>query len=218
MKLTQRTWLAATLAFTVASNALVLSGCVSAPDTRAPLAAKTWQIDNAQSSVNFVTTKAGQAGVGGVAEVQAFRRFAGTLDAQGKIEFNIDLTSVETGIEIRDERMRTMLFNVGATPKATFAATLDALTLQGLEAAISRDVDVAGTLSLAGVSKPVAAKLRVTRLGKNAMLVTTRAPIVVNAIDYGLRAGVEALREVVALNFLASTAPVTFALVLNEKQ
>ena len=218
MKLTQRRWLAATLALTVASNALVLSGCVSAPDTRAPLAAKTWQIDNAQSSVNFVTTKAGQAGVGGVAEVQAFRRFAGTLDAQGKIEFNIDLTSVETGIEIRDERMRTMLFNVGATPKATFAATLDALTLQGLEAAISRDVDVAGTLSLAGVSKPVAAKLRVTRLGKNAMLVTTRAPIVVNAIDYGLRAGVEALREVVALNFLASTAPVTFALVLNEKQ
>ena len=218
MKLTQRTWLAVTLALTAASSALVLSGCVSAPDTRASIAAKTWQIDNAQSSLNFVTTKAGQAGVGGIAEVQAFRRFAGTLDAQGKIEFSIDLSSVETGIEIRDQRMRTMLFNVGATPKATFAATLDAATLKGLDAVVTRDVDVDGTLSLAGISKPVAAKLRVARLGKGAMLVTTRAPIVVNAIDYGLRSGVEALREVVALNFLASTAPVTFALVLNEKQ
>ena len=215
MKFTKRVLL--TLAFTTTLSAAMLGGCVSAPESRAPMMAKAWQVDNAQSSVSFVTTKAGQAGVGGIVEAHAFRRFAGTLDAQGKIEFTIDLASVDTGIDIRDERMRTMLFNVGATPKATFVAKLDAATLKGLDASSMRDVDVEGTLSLAGISKPVAAKLRVARLGRDAMLVSTRVPIVVNAGDYGLRAGVEALRDVVALNFLATTAPVTFALVLNEK-
>ena len=216
MKFTPRTWLKR--AASAAALTLMLGGCVSAPDTRAAIASKTWQIDAAQSSVNFVTLKAGQAGVGGVAEVQAFRRFSGALSADGQIKFTIDLASVDTGVDIRDERLRTMLFNVGATPQATFTAKLDAATLKGIDTSSSRDVDVEGALSLAGSQKPVAAKLRVVRLGNDAMMVTTRAPIVVNANDYGMRGGVEAMREVMGLNFLASAAPVTFALVLNEKR
>ena len=216
MKFTQRTWLKSAASATALT--LMLGGCVSAPDTRAAIASKTWRVDAAQSSVNFVTLKAGQAGVGGVAEVQAFRRFSGALSADGQIKFTIDLASVDTGVDIRDERLRTMLFNVGATPQATFTAKLDAATLKGIDTSSSRDVDVEGALSLAGSQKPVAAKLRVVRLGSDAMMVTTRAPIVVNANDHGMRAGVEAMREVMGLNFLASAAPVTFALVLNEKR
>jgi hypothetical protein len=49
------------------------------------------------------------------------------------------------------------------------------------------------------------------------IMVTTRAPIIVNSNDYGLKAGVEAMREVMNLNFLASTAPVSFSLVLNAQ-
>jgi hypothetical protein len=79
------------------------------------------------------------------------------------------------------------------------------------------DIDVAGRLELVGQTKPVAAKLRATRIGDNKILVTTREPIVVNSNDFSLQAGVEALRAIVGLNFLSASAPVSFSLVLNAQ-
>ena len=176
-----------------------------------------WAVDNAQSSLSFVSTKAGQAGVGGVQEVQTFKKIAGKVDNQGQISFNVDLASVDTSIGIRDERLRTMLFNVAATPTASFTARLEPGWAQGLDTA-ARDIDLNGQFTLAGQTKPMAAKLRVTRVAPGRLVVSTRAPVVVNAADYGLRGGVEALRDVMGLNFLASSAPVSFSLVLTEQR
>jgi polyisoprenoid-binding protein YceI len=194
---------------------VVIAGCSSAPEKA--VSAKAWHVDNSQSNISFVTTKAGQAGVGGVGEIQSFKKFSGGLDSSGQISFDIELASVDTGVEIRDQRLRTMLWNVAASPKATFAAKLDPAAMNGIEANATRDMDIDGSLTMAGQSKPVAAKLRVARIGGGALMVTTRAPIVINANDYGLKAGVEAMREVMGLNFLASSAPVTFTLVLTAK-
>jgi polyisoprenoid-binding protein YceI len=192
-----------------------LLGCVNAPAQNASAAG--WRLEPAQSSVHFVTTKAGQPGVAAIAEVQSFRRFNGELNSQGQVQFSIDLASVDTGVEIRDERLRTMLFNVGATPQATFSAKLDPALLRELPTAGVRDIDLDGQLTLAGQSKPVVAKVRVAALGPNLIGVSTRAPIVVNATDFGLRAGVEALREVMGLSMISAAAPVSFALVMRQQ-
>jgi polyisoprenoid-binding protein YceI len=80
-----------------------------------------------------------------------------------------------------------------------------------------RDIDLTGQLTLAGQSKPVVAKVRVGALGAGLIGVSTRAPIVVDASDFGLRAGVEALREVMGLNMLSAAAPVSFALVMRQQ-
>jgi polyisoprenoid-binding protein YceI len=194
-----------------------LGACATDGDSK--MAAKSanpsnWAVDTGKSSLTFVTTKAGQAGVGGIGEVQTFKRFSGGLDTAGQIKLVIDLASVDTGVEIRDERMRTMLWNVKATPSATFTAKLSPENMTQLGSNASTDLDVAGSLELAGQTKPVTAKLRASRTA-DGMMVVTRAPIVVNSNDYGLKAGVEAMREVMGLNFLASTAPVSFALVLG---
>jgi polyisoprenoid-binding protein YceI len=199
----------------VALLVAALSACTSAPGISASAA---YRIDAQQSALHFVTTKAGQAGVGGVSEVGRFSRFDGSLGADGRITLDIDLASVDTGIGIRDDRMRSMLFNVAAMPKATFAAQVDPAMVAAIGVNTSRDVDLNGTLTLAGQSKPVAARLRVTRLGPGSLQVATRTPIVVDARQFGLQAGVEALREVVGLNFLASAAPVTFSMVLNAQR
>jgi polyisoprenoid-binding protein YceI len=208
------------LAPMILATTAALSGCVGAPSQSAPeaqaAAAAAWRIEPAQSSLSFVTTKAGQPGVAAISEVQTFRRFNGELTSRGQIRFNIDLASVDTGIEIRDERLRTMLFNVGATPQATFVAQIDPALLRDLPAADVRDMELDGQLTLAGQSKPVVAKVRVGALGGGRLAVSTRAPIVVNANDFGLRSGVEALREVMGLNLLSSSAPVSFALVMRQ--
>lgn len=180
--------------------------------------AVAWKIDALQSNLNFVTTKAGQPGVAAVAENQLFKRFSGGMDAQGKMTLNIDLASVDTGVEIRDERMRTMLWNVKATPQAVFAAQLNAVALSSLSNAGTTDLDVAGALTMAGQTKPVTAKLRVNRIGANQLLVVTRTPIIINSNDFGLKAGVEALREIMGLNVLSPSAPVSFALQLTAQQ
>lgn len=195
-----------------------LAACTHGPDMAGPAAASSYLVDTQQSAIHFVTTKAGTAGAGGVSEVSRFSRFSGGMSNAGRVSLDVDLASVDTGIAIRDDRMRTMLFNVGATPKATFAAQIEPKVIAALPANGSSDVDVEGTLTLAGQNKPVSAKLRVVRMASGALQVSTRAPIVVDAAQFGMKAGVEALREIVGLNFLASAAPVTFTMVLSAQR
>jgi polyisoprenoid-binding protein YceI len=205
-----------TFVVSAVAAASLVAACSNLPGALS--ASNGWAIDPAQSSLNFVTTKAGQAGVAGIGEVQSFKRFTGGMDASGQVKLMIDLVSIDTGVEIRDDRMRNMLWNVKATPQATFSAKLAADQMLMIAGAASTDVDVAGQLELAGQIKPVAAKLRVSRLGNDKIMVVTRAPILVNSNDFGLRAGVEAMRDVMGLNFLSASAPVTFALVLNAQK
>lgn len=191
------------------------AACTHAPDLSVSAA---YSVDAQQSALNFVTTKAGQPGVSGFSEVSRFSRFSGALSTSGRITLDVDLASVETGVGIRDERMRTMLFNVSMWPKANFAAQLDAAQLGAIAANTSRDMDLNGTLTLAGQTLPLSAKLRVSRLVGGSLQVVTRAPIVVDAAQFGMSAGVESLREVVGLNFLAAAAPVTFTMVLTARR
>ncbi len=198
-----------------AAATLALAACATTGNGSSQTA---WTIDRASSNLHFVSTKAGAPGVAGVSEVSTFKRFEGGMSATGDIKMTIDLASIDSGIEIRDERLRTMLWNVKATPTATFTTKLGIDAMTKFAASRVNDFDIAGELSLAGQTKPVTAKLRATRVGENSLLVTTRAPIVINSNDYGLRAGVEALREVVGLNFVSASAPVDFALVLNAQK
>jgi polyisoprenoid-binding protein YceI len=202
------------LSFTTLTG-LGLVACSTGPT--GPASAQNWAIDSSQSTLNFVTTKAGQQGVAGISETQVFKRYSGGVDQAGKISLNIDLASVDTGVEIRDERMRTMLWNVKATPQATFTAQLPLDVLTAVGGASSQTIELNGQLQMAGQSKPVVASVRVSKLASNQILVVTRQPILINANDYGLRPGVEALREVMGLNFLAGSAPVSFNLLLNAK-
>jgi polyisoprenoid-binding protein YceI len=198
-----------------ATSASLLSACSNTPEAAPPLA---YRVDAAQSQLQFVTLKAGQAGVGGVAEVQKFTRFTGGVDAAGAVVLEIDLASVDTGVPIRDDRMRTMLFNVAANPNARFSANVDPGLVKGLAIGGAIDVDAAGQLRLAGQSRDVKAPLRVARLSTGALQVSTRSPLVVDLSGFGLKPGVEALREIMGLNFLAASAPVSLNLVLHAQR
>jgi polyisoprenoid-binding protein YceI len=194
-----------------------LAACNSTSEAIKARPADSWQIDSTKSTLHFVTTKAAQSGVGGVGEVQSFGQFAGGVSTGGEITFTVTLASVATGVDIRDERLRTMLFNVKDMPLATFAARIDPAVLRDLAPASVKDIDVPGQLTLAGQSKPMVAKLRVLGLGASQLSVNTRTPIVVDAAQFGLKPGVEALREVMGLSFLATSAPVSMQLVLDRR-
>ena len=165
-----------------------------------------------QSSLSFVSTKAIN-----IAEVHRFGTLIGGVDSNGQAAIVINLVSVDTAIEIRDDRMRDMLFNTVVNPTATISAKVDNAVLDGLESGESANMSVEAMLSLNGNERPVTMDVVAARSGENKLLVTTRKPVVIYASDYGLADGVEALREIAGLPSISLAVPVSFVLSFDEK-
>jgi polyisoprenoid-binding protein YceI len=172
------------------------------------LAHSEWQLDNAASQLNFISTKASH-----IAETHTFDELSGTIDDAGKASLIIDLTSVNTGIGIRNERMQSMLFNVVEFPQAEIATAID---LQSVSKTGPTTLPVNATLSLAGATTTVAGEVLVSPSGANAVTVTTIVPIVVSASQLNLQPGIEALREIAGLPSISYSVPVTFSLTFRR--
>jgi polyisoprenoid-binding protein YceI len=203
------------LILAAAAAALLAIGCAQGPVNKSPA---TYGVDSLKSRIDFVTVKAGQPGAAGVSEVSRFERFSGGMTSAGQISLDIDLSSVATGVGIRDERLRNLLFNVNMHPKANFSASVSPAVIAAIPDRGAIDLDVEGQLRLAGQVRSMAAKLRVARLDAGALQVSSLSPIVVDASQFGLKPGVDALREVMGLAFIAAASPVTFTLVLHEQR
>ena len=166
-----------------------------------------WTLDGEASTVSFVSTKAIN-----VAEVHRFGELTGSVDDDGQVTVSISLASVDTAIELRDERMREMLFQTDQYSLATVNAKVDMAALQALEPGQSVRMAVEGMVSLHGESRPVPMAVVVARTGADRLLVTSEKPIVVNAPEFRLAEGVEALRAIAGLPSISLAVPVSFVL------
>ena len=129
----------------------------------------------------------------------------GSIADTGEAQLNVDLASVATGIDIRNERMRTMLFNVLTFPQAEITTDLDLGEFTSLTRPVVKTISA--KLSLVGQSTQVHGDVLVVPVNDNTVNVTTVAPIVVNANGLEMVAGIEALREVPACPLLATAYP-----------
>jgi len=71
------------------------------------------------------------------------------------------------------------------------------------------------SLSMRDISRSYTADVMITRLDE-ALVATTLKPIVVTAVDFGLQAGVEALREVAGLPSISRAVPVSFTVLFDQ--
>tara|TARA_R110002049_G_scaffold138781_11_gene299234 strand:+ start:18714 stop:19292 length:579 start_codon:yes stop_codon:yes gene_type:complete len=166
-----------------------------------------WVLDNEESILSFTSTKANAA-----AEVHKFGMLNGHVDKSGNATLKIDLNSVDTAIELRDERMRELLFNTAEFPEATLTMSVDMQQLKALQAGDSLSIDGTGELSLHGTSIEIAVAMKVARLGAKRLLVASEKPVIINAASVGLAEGIEKLREVAGLPSISPAVPVTFVL------
>jgi polyisoprenoid-binding protein YceI len=171
-----------------------------------------WKLDNDNSTVSFISTKAIN-----VAEVHDFGQLSGSVDDSGQVKVAIDLASVDTSIELRDERMREMLFQTDQYSLSTVTAKVDADALNALQAGQSVRMAVEGMVSLHGESRPVPMHVVVTRSGAHSLLVTSEKPVIINAPEFKLGEGVEALREVAGLPSISLAVPVSFVLSFTQE-
>lgn len=176
-----------------------------------PATAESWTLSGAESALGFVTIKNGET-----AEAHSFSDLTGSVSADGAAEVTIPLTSVETLIDIRNERMREMLFNVAATPDAVITAQIDMDALADLSpgSRVMQELDV--TLATNGTEASYFTDVVITRVGENAVAVSTAKPMIADARDLGYDGGVEALREVAGLDSISPAVPVSFDLMFTR--
>lgn len=187
----------------------VLPGCLMALGLLSTTALADWQVDSSQSQVFFISTKNLN-----VSEILSFKQITGKLTDDGKFSADIAVSSVETGIDIRNQRMRDMLFKADMFPNVTISATLPKAIMELAKGASLR-TELPATLSLMGLSKDLSLDLIVNKTNDGKYLVTSAKPVLLVAGDLGLKEGVEALQKVAGLSSIGLTVPVTFNLVLN---
>ncbi|WP_100658544.1 YceI family protein [Alteromonas flava] len=171
-----------------------------------------WQLDNDASALHFISTKNEH-----IAEVHTFDRLSGELSKDGSLTISIDLTSVNTMIPVRNTRMQEMLFNVSEYAQASFSTQLPA-EVMSMAVGESKQMTQSGTLSLHGETAEVSFVVNVQRLNNTTISAHTVKPSLVNASQFGLTAGVDALRKIAGLNSISYAVPVTFSVTLKQSQ
>ncbi|MDA0679276.1 MAG: YceI family protein [Proteobacteria bacterium] len=166
-----------------------------------------WTLNSDASTLSFVSTKAVN-----VAEVSQFTSLSGGIDSSGMVEVSIALASVNTGIELRDDRMREMLFETAKFTSATMTASVDAAMLGELAVGDSMEATVNGKLALHGETSDLVMDVVVARTSDSQVLVVSKKPVVVNAQYFRLTEGIEKLREIAGLPNISTAVPVSFVL------
>jgi polyisoprenoid-binding protein YceI len=167
----------------------------------------SWTLNGDESTLSFISTKAVN-----VAEIHKFTTVTGGVDDTGNVTVSIALASVDTGIEIRDDRMREMLFDTENYSFAMMTAQVNMTMLDELAPGESKTMAVEGELALHGQSTPMTFEVVVARMSDGNLLVMSQKPVVVNAPLFNLSDGVEALREIAGLPSISAAVPVSFVL------
>lgn len=170
-----------------------------------------WELLNDESSLHYVSIKDASTG-----EINSFKTLQGSVSASGAVSLNVDLTSVETHVPIRNERMQEMFFEVAKFAQAHISGDVDIARVAELEVGESYTETITLALSLHGVSSDVTSGVQVIKLSNEKVLVTSLEPVLVNAEAYKLAEGIEKLREVAKLPSISLLVPVTYSLVFKQ--
>jgi polyisoprenoid-binding protein YceI len=149
-----------------------------------------------------------------VVEPAVFEGVTGSISNSGKVEINIDLSSVNTNISIRDQRLKALFFKVVKFPQASVKATIDMKKIKSIRH--YKRMEIPAILEFYGISKEIKLEVLIAKVYKNKLLITSMKPIIINAKDYGIPAknlmvlsktvGGLSLSDKVAVNFVLSFA------------
>ena len=194
-----------------AAALLSLAACSGAPAEPPALTGSAWTVDGEASELAYVTIKADE-----IAETNSFETISGGITAQGAATIEIDLASVSTGIDIRDERMREVFFVVADNPTATVTAQIDPAEFEALAVGDSAETTLDGTLSIKGIEAPFQTTVTVTRAGADRVIAVSDKPVIVEASRFELTDGLAQLQELAGLPSITPVVPVTFSLAFER--
>ena len=170
-----------------------------------------WVLDSNNSNLSYGSIKNGFIG-----ESNTFKTISGSIDENGHINIDIDLSSVDTQLELRDQRMRDIVFKVAENASAKLTGDMNLEAHHDQEIGTSRKVEASIGIELVGQKIDYDVMLLVTRLAKNKVMVTPHGVIFLDLEDFELADAIETLRELAGLDRIATAAPMSFYLTFEK--
>jgi polyisoprenoid-binding protein YceI len=171
-----------------------------------------WQLDNAESQLNFLSIKKGD-----IAEINVFKELRGSVGDNGEVRLEIPLASVDSKIPVRDERLRDILFEVEHYPQAVIQGRLPVENITALPVGGRVVETFGGELNLHGVSKALQGEVLIVRIAENKLLAISYQPILLDAQNFNFGAALEKLREIAGLPSISASVPVNFSLTFQAQ-
>ena len=195
----------------ISASLVFVAACSQEPAEPAPLVEGAWSVDAEASSLSYVSVKSGE-----IAETNSFSGLSGTVAPDGTAALEIDLSTVDTGVDIRNERMRDLFFEVAEFPTASVTASIDPSAFDTLAVGESTVQPLKATLTVKGVEAPVETRVSVTRTAENRVLATSTEPVIVYADALQLSDGLAQLQEIAGLPSITPAVPVTFSIAFER--
>ncbi|MFV0478752.1 MAG: YceI family protein [Parahaliea sp.] len=173
-------------------------------------ASAQWDLDSTHSELNYVSVKNNA-----VAEMNGFQSLVGYISKEGQIDLTVDLASVTTNIDLRDERMRSLFFETDSFPAATITGKVAPELLAALEPGAVISTEIQLVLSLHGQQADITAPVMVATDSSGHLRVVSSRAVLLNVSDFGLLAGVAKLQEVAGLKSIDTVVPITFHLLFK---
>jgi outer membrane protein OmpA-like peptidoglycan-associated protein len=193
-----------TLGLIVALSALLLSGLGTAN------AQTNWTLDPTASVLTYQSVKKNT-----IVETNKIRNIAGTLTSAGDAKVTFDLNSVDTGVDLRNVRMRFLFFETYKFPSAELTAKVDPAAFADLATKRRVKAVLPFRLNLHGVDKDLEANIVVTMISDNMVSVASESPVAVRVEDFGLLPNVDKLQQAANVTNIVPTASVSFDFVFT---
>jgi polyisoprenoid-binding protein YceI len=169
-----------------------------------------WVLNSEESFFHFSSVKNGD-----ISEQHTLTSLVGEASFTGKIVVRLDLTSLDTGIDIRDQRMREFLFEVEKFPVARIEADYDLAVFGEIAPGETQIIAMPFTLKLHGIEKQMEISVTVYRSEWNKVIITPTEDLIIDAADFNLEEGINTLKSLAGLNDISTRVPVTFKLVFE---
>ncbi|MCV0394392.1 MAG: OmpA family protein [Rhizobiaceae bacterium] len=172
-----------------------------------------WRLDPLASSLTFESTKKGT-----IVETSRFASLQGAIEENGEAAVRVVLESVDTGVDLRNVRMRFLFFETYQYPIATIEAQVDRADFAELPAKGELTRDLTYTLSLHGVEKSFTSPVIVRMADAQTVSVASAEPVVVSVADFNLSEGLKKLSEAVGDIDITPSTKVSFDMIFRAKE
>ncbi|MFK7731919.1 MAG: YceI family protein [Pseudomonadales bacterium] len=164
-------------------------------------------LNNEQSYLQFISVKNSL-----IAETHRFHSLSGFVSEGERAQVQVNLASVETGIPIRNERMREHLFKIAQFATANISVELSDHQTKALRVGQQMIRDIGFTVDLHGKTQTLSSKVSITRHVEGGLVIQSISPAIVNTAGFDMTAGVDKLRELAGLAAISQAVPVSFSL------
>jgi len=178
--------------------------------SQAATATPNWTLDPSASVLTYQSVKKNT-----IVETNKIRNITGTLSAAGDAKVSFDLNSVDTGVDLRNVRMRFLFFETFKYPTAELTAKVDPAAFADLPTKRRIKATLPFRLSLHGVDKDLEASVVVTMISDSQVSVASEAPVAVHVEDFGLLPNVDKLQQAANVTNIVPTASVSFDFVFT---